>query len=112
MLQPVKLKQRKDNAMLGTDWDEILNQIDRSTVPTHLVEKIVFYYDDEPEPLELWLDQSDAESLAQLGPLLSSKNHVWHQGTKRIEISVNTQRMKQFITKIVDSILSNVPKGR
>lgn len=92
---------------VGTDWNEILEQIDKSTVPTQLVRQIIFHYDDEQNPVSIWLDEFDAETLATMGPLLSPKKDSRY----RIELVVDTDRMQRMITNLISPILSLVPSS-
>lgn len=91
---------------MGTDWNEILEQIDKTTVPTLLVKKIVFHYDDEQEPIAIRLTEMDAETLASMGPLLSPRKDSRY----RIELVVDVKRMKKLISSLTAPILSVIPK--
>jgi hypothetical protein len=86
---------------MGTDWNQILKEIDCSTVPTVLVKEVVFKYDQE-QPLHISMSDIDASSL---GPLIKVRS----QFKAKVEFVFDIERMSWIINRIVQPMLAAIP---
>lgn len=105
---PAVDEQQKVNCKMGIDWDEILEQIDKTTVPTQLVKKIVFQHHSYSTPLTLYIDPNDSVTMTALGPLISTIK----ANRANIEVDIDVQKMSRLISQAVKPILDLIPKTR
>lgn len=105
---PAVDEQQKVNTKMGTDWEEILEQIDKTTVPTAFVKKVEFYYHGYSAPMVLYIDHDDVDVITALGPLISTVQ------TDRlsIQLDIDTARMSRMISQAVKPMLDLIPKSK
>jgi hypothetical protein len=87
---------------VGTDWNQILKEIDTSTVPTALVKEIVFDMNGHPLRYHMKDVQTD-----DLGPLICVRS----QFKDNVTLVVDTVLMSKWIDRIVQPLLQHIPSG-
>lgn len=85
---------------MGTDWNQILKEIDCSTVPTMLVKEVVFHYPEQP----LHIKMTDIEA-DNLGPLI----RVRSQFKADVSFVFDIEKMSRLINRIVQPMLADIP---
>jgi hypothetical protein len=86
-------------------WEQILNQIVKTTVPSELVSEIHFYYNNTL-CLKLDLESLDTLSITLMQQLLADPP----DDELSIRLMVDQNKMKKIVTDITEGVLQHIPR--
>ena len=101
----VERKPKSNYTVVGTDWEQILKEIDRSFVPVDLIREIHFLQDGESF-LSIDMKDLDDDAVDLLSTLISQMEHL---SDNQVRLIVDLGRYERLITSIVSPMLRSLP---
>lgn len=95
---------QQDNEV-ATDWEKILTEIDKQTIPPSLIRKINFLYNGS-DMISLDVDDLDAESLREILDVLETEDNQ----PESAWLVIDLVKLADSVTNYTDMILINIPK--
>lgn len=90
---------------MGTDWEKLIDEIDKKIIPTFLIREVHFIYPDCPDVV-MGLDQLDSDTLAMLGDNIRDLSA---DSDARIRLVIDVNKLQAHIEPFVDQVLQSLP---
>lgn len=90
---------------VGTDWEKLIDEIDKKIIPTFLIREVHFIYPDCPDVV-MGLDQLDSDTLAMLGDNIRDLSA---DSDARIRLVIDVNKLQAHIEPFVDQVLQSLP---
>jgi len=90
---------------VGTDWEKLIDEIDKKIIPTFLIREVHFIYPDCPDVV-MGLDQLDSDTLELLG---ASIRELREDSDARIRLVIDVNKLQAHIEPFVDQVLQSLP---
>lgn len=100
-----KSQQLQSKDPVGTDWEQIIDQVDKKSIPTFLIREVHFIYPGVPD-IVMGLSQLDAETLELLGDTIQNSSA---ESDNRIRLVIDARKLQQHIEPWVDQMLHLLP---
>lgn len=96
-----KSQQLQSKDSVGTDWEQIIDQVDKKIVPTFLIQEVHFIYPDCPDVV-LPLDLLDEQTLDLLGDHIQNLRADSEAGVRLV---IDARKLQQHIEPWVAQML-------
>jgi len=90
---------------VGTDWEKLIDEIDKKIIPTFLIREVHFIYPGSPDVV-MGLEHLDADTLAMLGDNIRDLSA---DSDARIRLVIDVNKLQAHIEPFVDQVLQSLP---
>lgn len=89
---------------MGTNWEQLINEVDLKIVPTFLIQEIHFIHPGSPDVI-MRLDQLDSHTVDLLGDTI---RNLSADSNNRIRVVIDVNKLQAHIEPFVGRVLQSL----